>query len=524
MLARMTTSVNQETFLDDCLDELVDLLAADRGLILLTSPQGATRVINARAQGRALNAYEREEISKTIIHRVHESGHSVFWEPELETIGTESMAALGILSAMAAPLQSLWKQPEAAATPARGALYVDFRDYRKEIGEHQKQLLEAAAAMVSVVLDQSQRLQATEERLRDSEARDATVACGPTLDELLQYESMATLRAEVRACLASDSPIIIEGESGVGKTLLACAIADAAGRRPVVRAALGSTDDLNTTTSELFGHERGSFSGAVARRTGLVEFANGGTLILDEVLNLPAHAQKLLLDFTQFGTYRPLGLESPEPKHSDVRIIAATNGDLNRAVNDNRFRQDLYYRLAGVTLYLPPLRERRQDIPTLAESFLRKRDPHKAWRLSVKLRRLLLSTEIRWQGNIRQLESVILRARDRAVVDQAAATVLTPDHLTGRDLGLASLSVPEPTAVADSSTPLCASFQVEPEEITDSWERLQSERETLQRFERDILELALAKHAGVVAHAARDLGLPRTSLVSRLRTLGIKPD
>jgi len=98
--------------------------------------------------------------------------------------------------------------------------------------------------------------------------------------------------------------------------LLAHSIAETSGKRPIVRATLGGSDDLNTITSELFGHERGSFSGATGRRVGLVEFANGGTLILDELLNLPPHAQKLLLDFTQFGTYRPLGYDRAEPKRA----------------------------------------------------------------------------------------------------------------------------------------------------------------------------------------------------------------
>src|SRR5262249_14550508 len=160
----------------------------------------------------------------------------------------------------------------------------------------------------------------------------------------------------------------------------------------------------------------------------LVEYANKGTLVLDEVLNLPAHAQKLLLDFTQFGKYRPLGYDRPEPKTAKIRLLAVTNGDLDLAMRTGRFREDLYHRLAAVVLDLPPLRERREDIPALAERALRSVDPGRSWSLSVPLRRLLLSASLPWTGNVRQLERVILRARERALLRSAEANMLEPQH------------------------------------------------------------------------------------------------
>src|SRR4029079_19208768 len=193
------------------------------------------------------------------------------------------------------------------------------------------------------------------------------------------------------------------------KTLLAQAIAEASAKRPIVRATLGGSDDLNTITSELFWHERGAFSGATGRRVGLVEFANNGTLILDELLNLPPHAQKLLLDFTQFGTYRPLGYDRAEPKKARVRIVGATNGDLRAAMRDGRFREDLYHRLAAVVIALPSLRERRGDIPALAERTLRRDDSSEVCTLSIATRQLLVAPALECSGNVRQLERVVAR-------------------------------------------------------------------------------------------------------------------
>jgi transcriptional regulator with GAF, ATPase, and Fis domain len=511
LLERLVTALDRDTFIDDVVDELVDLLGADRGLVVLGDPElGGAVVVNARGRGRALAPREREEVSKTVIAEARASGRCVVWEPSRPAI--ESMSDLGIVSAMAVPLRrAAWW-----GGTAGGVLYVDFRDPRKEPGALHRELFESAAVIVSAVLEQRERLAAAREDLRA--ARAETHHDGPDLDELLRAPSMAARRDEIRAALGGDSSILILGESGTGKTALAQAIAEASGRSPVVRATLGSSDDLNTITSELFGHERGSFSGAVTKRIGLVEMASGGTLILDELLNLPAHAQQLLLDFTQFGTYRPLGWDKPTPKRARVRIIAATNGDLEDAIQRGRFRQDLYFRLAGTVLVLPSLRDRRDDVPALAETTLARIDRSRRWKLSVPARRWLLSGEVALRGNVRELEALVRRARERALAEDPRADVLRPEHFGRANETIARSEAASDERPAGARRPESA----EPvDALGESWKQLVQQRASLDEMERTLIRGALEKHRDVVAYAARELGVQRTSLLSRMDTLGM---
>jgi two-component system nitrogen regulation response regulator GlnG len=504
LVDRLFGALEGESAVDDGLDILVDVLGADRGLILLTRADGSSLAVNARGQRKPLTPEEREEISKTIVHEALQSNRCVTWDPSSTMIPGASVVVLNILAALAAPLTG------GPGGKPRGVLYVDFRDRRKFVEDRHVEFFMSAATLLGAVLEQHARAMTTRDQLRGAKTFFVESRRSLPLDELLGQPSMKTVASEVEASLRGDAPILVLGESGTGKTLLAQAIAEASGRRPIVRALLGASDDLNTITSELFGHEKGAYSGAASKRVGLVEFAAGGMLILDELLNLPPHAQRLLLDFTQFGTYRPLGYERAEPKTAEVRIIAATNGDLHAAVRDGRFRQDLYHRLAGTVLELPPLRARREEVPGLAESALRRADPSRAWKLSVPMRRLLLSPAIEWPGNVRQLETVMRRARERAIAQNPEADVVCPEHVSPRDLDVAAIDA-------------AAAVPSEPSESSEAeWRRLQSERDRIDEREADVIRATLQRCGGVVAQTARELGIARTTLLGRMDSLGIR--
>lgn len=481
-----------EARLDAALEAVVSLLGADRGCLVIVHGDGSSSVVSGRAPERALTVREREEVSKTVIQEALRSGRAVLFDP----LGGahESVAELEILGAIAAPLPG--------PSGARGALYVDVRDRTKVLAESHASFVEAAARVLSLLLDGGEASPVA--------VRHAASEGGPAeLDAVLDLPGLRAVADEVRAWRCSDLPLLLTGESGVGKTVIATSLARALGRQPVVRATLGSSDDLNTITSELFGHERGSFSGAHGRRAGLVEQAHGGTLILDEVLNLPPHAQQLLLDFCQFGAYRPLGWSEPRPKHADVRLIAATNGDLAAAVSEGAFRADLYYRLAGAPVRVPPLRERREDIPALTERALERADGAKRFRVSVALRRALLDPTLGWPGNVRQLEFVVRRMRARALAEDPDADLLDARHLSAADVRGVGHEAPAPAAL-DEGTP------------GERWARLQRAREELDRTEHALIAETLTERGGVVARVARDLGVKRTSLLSRMSTLGIE--
>ena len=286
----------------------------------------------------------------------------------------------------------------------------------------------------------------------------------------------------------SDAPVLVTGESGTGKELVAKAIHEYSPRRQQELIAIncGAIPE-NLLESELFGHEKGSFTGAIARRAGRFEQADGGTLFLDEIGDMPLSVQVKLLRVLQDGTFSRVG--SNETLSADVRIVTATNKVLSSEVAAGRFREDLYYRLNVVEIRLPPLRERSVDIPLLAEFFLQ--------RITRKngMARIRLSTEAiaalqthRWPGNVRELENTIARA-----CALASSTVLLP-----ADIPLAAAPGSEKGAVKQILSRLLDTVPAGENAI--AW------------LSRELAACSLERHDGDLKEAASELGIGASDL------------
>ena len=289
----------------------------------------------------------------------------------------------------------------------------------------------------------------------------------------------------IRKVAVIDVPILILGESGTGKELVAKALHRLSNRRggPFVVINCGAIPE-NLLESELFGHEKGAFTGADTRRQGRIEYAEGGTLFLDEIGELSLSLQVKLLRFLQEYIIERVGGREPIPL--DVRVVAATNKDLEQAVDAGQFREDLYFRLGVVTIPMPPLRERGDDVYLLSRAFLHhyKRDFKKEIK-GFSEDAINALAEHRWPGNVRELENKIKRA-----------VVMTEgEMITSKDLDLQG-------AVGLGSPPL-------------------SLKEARDKLEKEFIQKALLRHGGIVVRAAEELGITRQTLADLIKKYGI---
>jgi len=297
--------------------------------------------------------------------------------------------------------------------------------------------------------------------------------------------------AALRKVAETDAPVLILGESGTGKELAARAIHNRGARKkaPFIAINCGAIPE-NLIESELFGHEKGAFTGAHAMRVGRIETAHGGTLFLDEMGDLPLPLQVKLLRFLQQREIERVGGRSPISV--DTRVIAATNADLKQDLADGKFREDLFYRLAVVVLRLPPLRDRGGDVTLLAEALVRRFAEHYG-KAGLKFDPLALSRIERyaWPGNVREMENRIRRA----------VIMAEGKRITAGDLELEAALV-EPTV----TTP------------TSSSSNLKEARESV---ERELIQQVLRRHGGKITSAALELGVSRPTLYELMEKLGI---
>jgi transcriptional regulator with PAS, ATPase and Fis domain/tetratricopeptide (TPR) repeat protein len=314
--------------------------------------------------------------------------------------------------------------------------------------------------------------------------------------------AMTQLVEEVHKIRSSDVTVLVTGESGTGKELVARAIHAISSRRAKVFVPFNCTAvPKELSEGYLFGYRRGAFTGAISDSQGVIRTAAGGTLFLDEIGDLPLDVQPKLLRFLQEGEIQPLGEQ--RPSKVDVRIIAATNTDLEDMVAQGRFREDLYYRLNVIRLRVPPLRERRSEIPTIVNYYVNhysakfgRKDIH----ITPQAVDLLMVSD--WPGNVRQLCNEI----QRTVARSEDGAVITPEHLS-----------PELKRTSSPTTPsTAASITAMPSSTTTNLQRTGTLADALAEVERRMIADAMRRHGGNISRAARELGLTRRGLYLKL--------
>jgi DNA-binding NtrC family response regulator len=346
------------------------------------------------------------------------------------------------------------------------------------------------------------------ERAREEERNRAALWPADPIESqngaIFLAEEMQAILAIARRIALTNVPVLITGETGTGKEILARTIHAYSARAQATFLPFNCTSTpKDMLDSQLFGHRRGAFTGAVEHYQGVVRAAAGGTLFLDEIGDASLEVQPKLLRFLESNEIHPIG--ETHPARVDVRVIVATNADLDALVSQGRFREDLFYRLSIVRLHLPPLRERRVEIPTLANHYLQKHAQE--WgkgdlRLAEETMEYLVL--YKWPGNVRQLANEMRRL---AALAEAGA-VLMPEHLS-----------PE---IAASRRTIPASERVlEPTEVVVRLD--QPMAAAIQHLEQSMMQYALKKCGGRMEQTAAMLGLSRKGLYLKRQRFGIEP-
>ncbi|MCO5168594.1 MAG: sigma 54-interacting transcriptional regulator [Planctomycetes bacterium] len=498
-----------DTLLELTLGIIVDATKARRGFILLREPGGAMRLRMAVDRDVPGLPSRDTALSQGIVGEVLRTRSAVLvGDAQLDDRfkGRQSIVTQGLRSVIAAPI--LW------AKEVVGVIYLDNRSAVDRFAEPERDLLLAFGRLVAGPIRRQALHQA-----QASELEKARLALARTAElEARRRHRYANIIGESAAIKKlfrfldrlseSHHPVLIHGESGTGKELVASAIHYNGPRKtgPFIAENVAAVSET-LLEAELFGHVRGAFTGADQDRVGLFEAADGGTLFLDEIGEMSERMQAKLLRVLQEGELRPVG--GRDVKKVDVRLICATNKNLLQMSREGTFREDLYYRIAVMTVELPPLRERREDVPLLLDHFLRQiaqQERRPAPEVSREALQLLVHHD--WPGNVRELENTT-----KALFTLAGERIL-PAHLPPKLLGGAApdraQSAIRRVAVTDGADAMMLMV-----------ERGRPLEEIVSMFEREAIVRVLAAAGGNRSETARRLGLSRPGLLKKMKRYGV---
>ncbi|HEV8630941.1 MAG TPA: sigma 54-interacting transcriptional regulator, partial [Thermoanaerobaculia bacterium] len=498
----VNSSLDLQEVLDRIMDLVIERLRADRGMIVLANHlTGDLEVAVSRNLG-AGGEREGQHLSETVVRRVIDSR-----EPVLAVDALTDERFAGSASIVASHIVSILCVPLVIRERLAGAIYVDHLRSQHLFANKDLDFLVAFADQAAIAIDNARlygELDAHRQKLKEeNEALRREILSSRHLGSLIgKSRVIAQLKETIERVAQSASTILIRGESGTGKGLVARIIHSVSSRReqPFIAfncAALPET----LMESELFGHEKGAFTGAVGQKPGRFELAHKGTIFLDEIGKVSLAVQSKLLRVIEDREFERVG--GTRTLKSDVRIITATNLNLEEAIAKDQFREDLYYRLNIIPIVLPPLRERREDVPYLVEHFLDKisRDLGHP-RREVDRAVLDLFMGYRWPGNVRELEAAIHRAlvlsrRDTLGVEDFA-------WIAGRE----ERPLPLPAALAAAAAAT----------------RLQegNYEELCNDHDRDLIREGLQRCGGKIRETARFLGIARNTLKAKMKRYALE--
>ena len=401
----LNSTIDPEPLLELLLDRAVSWVHAERGYVVLCRPvPGQPPRVEVRAArgagGSKLQAAE-DDVSRSIVREVVQKGAPIVTQDAVRDVRLQdlnSVAERALRSIACLPLR-------VRSGPALGALYVESRDRAGVFGRRETLLLEALTHHVALAFERTSRYQ----RLADAFAetrRAFEERTGAMFGIVGKARAMKQVFRLIDKLRDHDAPVLIEGETGTGKELVARAIHRSSKRKegPFVVEACGALPE-GLLEAELFGHEKGAFTGATEARRGAFERAEGGTLFLDDISDMPVRMQALLLRTLETGDVRPLGAAAS--RVVDCRVVCASREPLAELVRAGQFREDLYFRINVIRVEVPPLRDRKEDVPVLAEAFLAELG-RPASDLTPKALEVLLRHD--WPGNIRELRHALERA------------------------------------------------------------------------------------------------------------------